>query len=53
MKIDPNETSIQNFMDHLVHESHPQSHFAPFFKNGHLKEFKTLIIFTLALNVAA
>lgn len=39
MKIHFSETLIQNFVDHPIHEDHPQPHFAPFFKHGHLKEF--------------
>jgi hypothetical protein len=39
MKIHFSETLIQNFVDHPIHEDHPQPHFAPFSKHGHLKEF--------------
>jgi len=43
MEIHPIKTSIENFVDHLVHEYHPQPYLAPFYIHGHLKEFDILV----------
>jgi hypothetical protein len=43
MEIHPTKTSMVKYVDHPVHENHPQPHLAPFFKHGHLKKFDILV----------